>query len=934
MSTVPASPSAIPQEDSVKSNPLRITLAPFQLLNGTFTKNLNDIPGRLADDAVRERCFEVLGLFDEYHRLPRTHDALMVTETNVQAAYAAPDLDEYILAGRQGKKTNASVNAVSAAKGTAELAAVHRSLLTGRIRQLLRHPQVRGLLLAETEKEQKRFRNVLPVLRRLRDVQLASIRALSDMYSTYLASKREHKVLVETAAQRIKHLSGVLAQAGDEEEKIARAADPVQKGFAVAQEFLTYKRQMETKGFALTKSRRDLLQRITEHVMSGKKVFLVGSTGTGKTELAFYVANEVTGGFELIPWHEGTTMKDVMGQMQIRRAPDGTVVSGFNPGPLPRAMTAGTAAIHEEFTGGATRTMLGMKPYMNAKPGQIVRIPEMNGEALPLDAKFFEIFTGNPKDERTTEREELDPAILRMLKGVKVQYMPARELTDIVLAQLMDSSGLLRLSLSEVQLIKICAEAAEMMQQCHDNALTEDAAKALKDACGVEDLRLIKNFLDPGTFFSLFSRFDYERSKGTSFPNYLAKQLQEFLLDPKSDGAPEEQKLLLAILQLKGVLTRASTRENVEIDFKAKSGEKQYLLPSQFAAIHNTGVDLIDDDPLAPGAPEPGAIKKLEDDILGMLRGASGSIAGTVAATRGALNAIVSGAGTADPQAVQPTKNLTQGELIRLRQGLEEAKMVMGPGHYFGPESLMDAFGIALRPGSIPLPPPKPVLECHKRMGHTLRLRWNLTQDGLSMTMENMIRLCERKFEEKGFGKLIKNEGLLRGRGFYNAQAPKAGWVFTTDAILPNSDNRNYLRQTEMIVSYLKRLYAGVLPLPEFEEMMKEWNDNQLRIDRLLRGPSPQKATPELAMLSVTKLRHSLPEAIFDFIQTLCATGGAKRFLEREHTWTSQDDATGRFLIFGETGNASGSSIQGLSSTEEVTNVGVTLSIAYPNPFA
>ena len=120
---------------------------------------------------------------------------------------------------------------------------------------------------------------------------------------------------------------------------------------------------MQERGFALTGSRQELLKRITEYAMAGRKVFLVGSTGTGKTELAFLRANELTGDYELIPWHEGTTPRDILGQMQIRGGAGGAVESHFKPGPLPRAYAGEKALVHEEITVGSTRAMMGIKPF-------------------------------------------------------------------------------------------------------------------------------------------------------------------------------------------------------------------------------------------------------------------------------------------------------------------------------------------------------------------------------------------------------------------------------------------------------------------------------------------------------------------------------------------------------------------------------------------
>ena len=233
---------------------------------------------------------------------------------------------------------------------------------------------------------------------------------------------------------------------------------------------------------------------------------------------------------------------------------------------------------------------------MNLKPGQRIKIPEMNGEIMEVSDVIVEFFTGNPKDERTKEREELDPAILRMLKGMHVQYMPVDEMAKIALASLIEESGVLELSKEEVLFIKQLASAASLMQQCHDGDIPAEAEGELKKATGLEDLRLTKNFLDPGTFFSLFSKYDFEKARGRSFKDYMAEQLKEFVNDPKTLGAEEERKVLLAILKLKGVISEISTLDGMETQIRESS--KNYLLPSELGFI-NAGEGIFEEDEFA-----------------------------------------------------------------------------------------------------------------------------------------------------------------------------------------------------------------------------------------------------------------------------------------------------------------------------------------------
>ncbi len=609
-----------------KRRETRLATSPMLLFRRSF-KNLKDETVELNTNQIKDKCFEALGLMEEYYREPTSEVDIKRTASGFEME-GVNDLDDYLKLLDTDKEPETFQEKTGEtdqdpAQHHRALVTQHRGLIKSQIQKLLAIPQVRNLLRTEFTKELKKFKNAQSKLQRLQRVKHAIERATLDMHSTYLESKRKnHGVLVASASKKIEKLSDIVGKAEKEKKETVTNADSTERGFIATQELLEYKRQMKEKGFALTPSRRALLQKIVEHSMAGQKVFLVGSTGTGKTELAFYAVNEVTGEYEIIPWHEGTVVKDIMGQMQLTQNATGQVESSFKPGPLVRGYTKGRGVIHEEITAGSTRTMMGMKPYLNLRPGQAFKIPEMNGTVLQVNEEILmEVFTGNPKSEQTQEREDLDPAILRMMKGIQVEYMPANELAKIVMAKLMDESGVLKLSKSDIQLIEKLADAANLMQMCHENALDGEAAQAIKTATGIDDLRITKNFLDPGTFLELFAKFDYERSKGKSLREYLREELDEFLHDPKNINAPEERKLALAILQLKGVLKEGSTLEEVKIVPKTDNKEKAYILPSEMGFLLGD-TPKQEDDPYSPeDAPEDADIQATVDDIKDMLGG-------------------------------------------------------------------------------------------------------------------------------------------------------------------------------------------------------------------------------------------------------------------------------------------------------------------------
>jgi hypothetical protein len=569
-----------------------ISLAPLTLLDEKFTENLKDDKVTLNAREVRENCFKVLRLIDQYHREPKDEGELLTIarefdDSDLSSAEKYLEENEEDLQIEQNPEN----------KEKEDVKDKHRTRIVEKIRKILESPQVREELQKALKKESGYYEKYKGTLERLKVLRRAELKATKETHQVYLGNKKQHKKLTASGEARIKGLSGLADKVEDEKQKImanAHADNGPELGLITAQELLRYKRQIKEKGFALTESRQKMLNWIVENAMAGRKVFLVGSTGTGKTELMLCAFRELGNGeYEIASWHEGTTPRDLLGQMEIRKSEGDGIESGFKPGPLIRAYQKGIPLGHEELTGGTNRAMLGLKYVWNLKEGQRIQLAELNGTPVDVE-KVIEIATGNPKDERTKDREELDPAILRMLKGLNVQYMPADEMTKVALATLMEDNGVLELSKEEVEFIKRLAEAASLMQQCHNSEIPADTEWELKRITGLDNFSLTKNFLDTGTFFSLFAKYDFEKARGRSFSEYISKQLAEFINDPKTLGTEEERKILMAILKLKGVVSERSDFNKVETEIPA--AKKDYLLPSELGFI-NGGKELAEGDP-------------------------------------------------------------------------------------------------------------------------------------------------------------------------------------------------------------------------------------------------------------------------------------------------------------------------------------------------
>lgn len=534
---------------------------------------------KLSEKEVENRCFAVLGYMEEYFRSPTGISSEQESSSDATVESLEAELDA-VLSGPSAKKQTPDASQSQERKR-------HQEVTRAKIARLLANPQVKEKFDRELKKEHSLYQAAEQSMREVRTYDRVAGKARRAIYQTYLESKKAYGKLTQSAADRIAVFQNKLSILEEAKLGVEQTASIETLGYLETQKLLSYKQQMQERGFVMTPSREKLLDRITREALAGKKIFLVGSTGTGKTELAFYALDTLTGGYEVVPWHEGTTPRDIFGYRELYEDESGKVQSGVKPGPYPRALEKGVGLVHEEFTGGSTRTQLSMKYLMGARPGETVQIPGFNGEVHEITPNFIELFTGNPKDERTKNREEMDPAILRELTGIEVGYMPASEMRDILFAKLIEENGVLRLAKSERKYIEQLCKAAEMMQKIHNRDFSEFSPEIKTllgiDAQGNTETSLNANFLDPGTLFKLFGEWELARARGQRFNEYIQAKLTEFIQDPKTLSAPEERKTLQKVLHAFGLVAKASGEITATV--RALSSEKGYVLPSEMAGI-------------------------------------------------------------------------------------------------------------------------------------------------------------------------------------------------------------------------------------------------------------------------------------------------------------------------------------------------------------
>jgi len=240
----------------------------------------------------------------------------------------------------------------------------------------------------------------------------------------------------------------------------------------------------------------------------------------------------------------------------------------------------------------------------------------------------------------------------------------------------------------------------------------------------------------------------------------------------------------------------------------------------------------------------------------------------------------------------------------------QEAKELLGED-LIGPEEIEKTWGV--RPEEIPeIPFSREELERAKEMGQMLVLRVEKTEDGKPMSLEAMIDIIQKRWDEEGKGKLLytsdeyKNWKERTGADF-GQKAPRAGWTLVSKELLPQSTSKNYAQQTELMVAYLKDTVFKDMEIPEeYEEAFQEWEQvkqTDKNIQELLRNPDNpkydwQQAAKELAELKITQLtRQSIQETIYDL--ALYYDKNGKRLLPNVYTWSNSRSTDGPLVRLG-----------------------------------
>jgi len=639
-------------------------------------------------------------------------------------------------------------------------------------------------------------------------------------------------------------------------------------------ELKKYAKQLSADHYAETPSRVACLSRIERYWAEGKKVLLSGETGTGKTEMVKHASNKLFGvNPESVTGHQDMSIYELLGKTGFQVQ----VGDVFRPAPLIRAMTGreglGQPFLFDEIDRAPNQAVMGIKTILNARPGEKgIKVQTDTAGTFDVGADYAVSATANIKSEKYQTATELDPAIVRVFDApLEIDYIPAPEVYDLLLASLIDKRGGIPLSEQEANvMLKNLCDAASWIQDAYQGKkiVTDPKSGTTLEARGQgttgRTASLKKALLDPGRTMDMLKGWQGAQARGINFEDYINERITEFI---NNRAYPEDDRYYLAeIFALKGFL------KGVKVDQLSVPGLTQDVLSRWSGTArkhekkHYAKSNYLSSDRVAKLDPYKRFKRPIAQEAEELL------------------------------SEDEETETVTQSEDGEIT-GLTEAREIMDDD-FFGPDELRTAFGYEFDRSLIPeIPFSTQELSEAKTRGQFLMLYVSTTADGKAITMERLYKDLTPKIEASGKGKVLYNTDRYKNEKFFTTDVPFSKWRLVTKDVLPESLKHNYLEQTQDIVDYVNTL-SGMGPLPlEYQEAMNEFYGQKLDIAEIL-SSKWQEAAKKLAALKINQMFRQTPvEALYADMVYLRIKN--ERLLEAKYAWTNGQTSSGRLVSVG-----------------------------------
>lgn len=232
---------------------------------------------------------------------------------------------------------------------------------------------------------------------------------------------------------------------------------------------------------------------------------------------------------------------------------------------------------------------------------------------------------------------------------------------------------------------------------------------------------------------------------------------------------------------------------------------------------------------------------------------------------------------------------------------MKEAKEILG-NDFLGPEEIKAAFLDQVEISEVPsIPFSKEELEKARELEQMLILRIDKAKDGSDLTMEKIHSILNGKIKDGA--KVLYSVDWYKDEEFYKKDKPEPSWALVSKEAVPDSSNKNYLEQTEILANYLRNEVFKVSIMPaKYGEALREFEKEKSSIARIVESDKEsewKEAARKLEALKLNQLtRQSPTEALYDLIVRYQQTG--ERLMENMYTWTKRRGSVGILVCVGD----------------------------------
>ncbi len=412
-----------------------------------------------------------------------------------------------------------------------------------RIRELYSNEDVRSLYLDELNKRKDKFeiinnwkKGVFEILKIESTIKKAEKIILSLRIKSFISGKS----LNPAEVSKIKQIQKKIKQ---EERKINQLLNSRENATVYRLNKLkNWKKELEDSGFVTFESRKKIIDEWIENIIMWENVILTWATWTWKTVLALKILKILYPDYSprVISWHSWITTSEFIAKPILKSDWKWWTTTWTQLWKLLKSFVEWSIPVIDEIDLIPNDILMRVKHLFTLKPWDKYS-PQEDWDEEYILKKASVISTANIKSEKHPDREELDPAIVRLYKWIQIPFLSKEEAYDLAIMNLMESQGYIYwLSKEELWKEWILFNLIKALKEIEDSYLWKwsDLSISLRwsDKSWVY---LQKAILETWNFISMFKWF---KESWLSFKQFIKTKIVKFI---SNESYPLSDRLLL-----------------------------------------------------------------------------------------------------------------------------------------------------------------------------------------------------------------------------------------------------------------------------------------------------------------------------------------------------------------------------------------------------